>query len=90
MRKLDADTGKIYSKDDFYYLEKVYNGLAELIDEEFGVKKRAKQHGFKIISSCWSAESNPHYYIQTIINDFNTDNLDELRYVLKLKLKYMK
>ena len=34
MRKLDTNLGAIYHKDDFYYLEKIYEDLAELIDEE--------------------------------------------------------
>jgi len=90
MRKLDADLGKIYHKDDFYYLEKIYEDLSELIDEEQEIKRRAKRHGFKIIKSNWEVESNPYYYIQTIINDFNDRYVDELRYVFKLKLKYKK
>ena len=33
MRELDKDLGKIYNKDDFYYLEKIYEYLSELIRE---------------------------------------------------------
>ena len=90
MRKLDTDLGKIYHKNDFYYLEKIYENLAELIRDESLIKTRAKKHGFKTIKSNWILEDNPNYYIQTIINDFNTEGLNQLRYVFKLKLKYMK
>ena len=90
MRKLDADLGKIYYKDNFYYLEKIYEDLAELIDEEEEIKTRAKRHGFKIIKSNWEVEKNPYYYIEAIINDSNNNYVDESRYVFKLKLKYMK
>ena len=90
MRELDTSLGKIYHKDDFYYLEKIFDSLGDLIDEEAEIKQRAKRHGFRIIKSSWVTESNPHYYIQTIINDFNTEGLNQLRYVFKLKLKYMK
>ena len=90
MKKLDADLGKIYHKDDFYYLEKIYKSMGEMIDEEAEVKRRAKRHGFKVVKSAWSTEANPHYYIETVINDYETEGLDPLRYVYKLKLKYVK
>ena len=90
MRKLDTDLGKIYHKGNFYYLEKIFEDLGELIDEEPIIKARARKRGFKIVKSNWFIEDNPYYYIQTIINDYNTDNLDPLRYMFKIKLKYMK
>ena len=90
MRKLDADLGKIYHKDGFYYLEKIFDDLSELIEEEPTIKKRAKKHGFRIIKSHWTMEENPHYYIETIMNDYNTKGLNKLRYVFNIKLKYMK
>jgi len=90
MRKLDTDLGKIYHKDDFYYLEKIYEDLGSLIEDEPMIKTRAKKHGFKIIKSNWEVEKNPYYYIETIINDSNDSYVDELRYVFKVKLKYMK
>ena len=90
MRELDKDLGKIYNKDDFYYLEKIYEDLAELIDEEEEIKTRAKRHGFKIIKTNWALEKNPYYYIETIINDSNDKHINELRYVFKVKLKYTK
>jgi|TARA_R100000458_G_C8043014_1_gene93533 hypothetical protein len=90
MKKLDADLGKIYHKDGFYYLEKIFSELGELIEEDPIIKARAKRHGFKVIKSNWEMQQNPHYYIETIINDYDTNGLDPLRYVFKLKLKYMK
>ena len=90
MKKLDADLGKIYHKDDFYYLEKVFEDLVTLYEEETMIKARAKSHGFKIIKTSWAIEENPYYHIETVINDYNTDGLDPLRYVFKVKLKYLK
>tara|TARA_R100000458_G_C8077822_1_gene113846 strand:- start:124 stop:396 length:273 start_codon:yes stop_codon:yes gene_type:complete len=90
MRELDADIGKIYHKEGYYYLEKIYGDLGDLIDDEPVIKKRAKEYGFKVIDSNWNLQLNPHYYIQTIINDFNTKDLDQLRYIFKIKLEYMK
>ena len=90
MRKLDTDLGKIYHKNDFYYLEKIYDSLTELIEDEDDVKDRAKRNGFKILKSNWAIEDNPYYYIETIMNDYETDGIDAIRYVFKLKLKYIK
>jgi len=90
MKKLDADLGKIYHKDDFYYLEKIFSSLGELMNQEDEIKTRAKRHGFKVVKSNWEMEKNPHYHIETIINEYDTSELDPLRYVFKVKLKYMK
>ena len=90
MKKLDADLGKIYHKDDFYYLEKIFDSLGELMDQEGEIKKRAKRHGFKVVKTHWAMEENPYYYIETVLNEYDTDDLDPLRYVYKVKLKYIK
>ena len=90
MRKLDTDLGKIYHKNNFYYLEKIYDSLTELIEDEDEVKDRARRNGFKIIKTNWAVEDNPYYYIETIMNDYETDGIDMIRYVFKLKLKYIK
>ena len=89
MRKLDTDLGKIYHKGNFYYLEKVYDSLTELIKDEDRIKDRARRNGFKILKSNWAIEDNPYYYIETIMNDYETDGIDMLRYVFKLKLKHI-
>ena len=90
MKKLDASLGKIYHKNDFYYLEKIYDSLTELIEDEKEVKDRARRNGFKIIKTNWALEDNPYYYIETIMNNFESSDIDMLKYVFKLKLKYIK
>ena len=90
MKKLDTSLGKIYHKNDFYYLEKIYDSLIELIEDEDEVKDRARRNGFKIMKTNWVIEDNPYYYIETIMNDYQTDNIETIRYVFKLKLKYIK
>lgn len=90
MKEIDIDLGKIYHKNDFYYLEKTFEDLVYLIEDEARIKKKAREHGFKVIETNWMLETNPYYYIETIINDYETDDLNPLRYVFKIKLKYMK
>ena len=87
MRDLDENIGKIYVENDFYYLEKVYTCMANMIIEEPEVKKRAKKHNFKIVSCKWYIEKNPYYYIEKIIKEKKQDT-DKNRYRFKLKLSY--
>ena len=70
--------------------QKKYDSLTELIEDEDEVKDRARRNGFNIIKTNWAVEDNPYYHIETIMNDYETDNVDNLRYVFKLKLKYIK
>ena len=90
MKKLDTDLGKIYHKNNFYYLEKIYDSLLELIEDEDEVKDRARKNGFKIIKTNWMIEDNPYYYIETIMHDYQIDNIERVRYIFKLKLKYIR
>ena len=90
MKKLDTDLGKIYHKNNFYYLEKIYDSLLELIEDEDEVKDRARKNGFKIIKTNWIIEDNPYYYIETIMHDYQIDNIERVRYIFKLKLKYIR
>tara|TARA_R100000234_G_scaffold91707_1_gene59870 strand:- start:691 stop:960 length:270 start_codon:yes stop_codon:yes gene_type:complete len=89
MKELDENTGKIYVKDDFYYLEKIYTCLAEMIKEEAMVKRRAERHHFKVVETDWIIEDNPFYYIETILDETGK-TIDKNRYRYKLKLEYKK
>ena len=88
MNELDENIGKIYVEGDYYFLEKIYSGLANLIEEEPIVKKRAKKHNFKLVSSKWIMEINPFYHIETILNKSKKNKAEKNRYRLKIKLKY--
>ncbi len=89
MRELDENIGKIYVKDDFYYLEKVYSCLATMIEEEPEVKRRALRHNFHIVNVDWSMEKNPYFHIEQILNEEDKE-VDKNRYRLKFKLEYKK
>jgi len=89
MKELDENTGKIYVEDDFYYLEKIYTCLAEMIKEEAMVKRRAERHHFKVVETDWIIEDNPFYYIETILDETGK-TIDKNRYRYKLKLEYKK
>ena len=90
MKKLDENIGKIYHENGYYYLEKIYNSLVELMSEEASVKKRAKRHGFKIIKSHWHLGKNPFYNVEAILNAGKKKYIDKSRYIYKMKLKYVK
>ena len=97
--KIDESDQVIKDVIDFFYskvstgsaaIEKIYDSLTELIKDEDRIKDRARRNGFKILKSNWAIEDNPYYYIETIMNDYETDGIDMLRYVFKLKLKHIK
>tara|TARA_R100001129_G_C5174804_1_gene205931 strand:+ start:361 stop:633 length:273 start_codon:yes stop_codon:yes gene_type:complete len=90
MKELDENIGKIYHENGYYYLEKIYDSLVELMGEEPRVKKRAKRHGFKIIKSHWHLGENPFYNVETILNADKKKYIDKSRYIYKMKLKYVK
>tara|TARA_R100000654_G_scaffold16524_5_gene34660 strand:- start:719 stop:988 length:270 start_codon:yes stop_codon:yes gene_type:complete len=89
MKELDENMGKIYVENDFYYLEKVYTCMEEMMIEEPEVKKRAKKHNFKIVSCKWYIEKNPFHHIEKILNETKKE-IDKNRYRFKLKLTYKK
>ena len=90
MRELDNDLGKIYEKNGYFYLEKIFYDLGHLMDEDSEIKRNAKNKGFKVKDYKWVIEDNPYYDIETIINDGDESKADPNRYVLKLKLEYTK
>ena len=90
MRELDSDIGKVYSKDGYYYLEKVFNNLGDLIDDEKNIKAKAKRGGFQVMDSSWEIEENPYYYVARIITNNNVSKADKIRFIFKIKLEYLK
>ena len=90
MRELDSDLGRIYHIDDHYYLEKIFDNLDELIQDEKRIKTKAKRSGFAVKDYSWVIEDNPNYVIESIINDGDTSNISEVRFIFKIKLEYIK
>lgn len=88
MREIDRDLGKIYHIDDYYYLEKIFDNLDELIKDDKRIKAKAKKSGFIVKDYSWNVEDNPNYVIESIINDGNTSDINEVRFVFKIKLEY--
>jgi len=88
--KLDKDLGKIYKEDGFYYLEKIFNSLEEILNDEPEIRKRTRDHGFKIKKSSWGIQKNPFYVIDYIINDGCVSVSSEVRFVYSMKLEYIK
>ena len=90
MRELDEDLGKIYKEDGFYYLEKIFYSLDEIIDDEPAIKSLSEGNGFKIIKSSWSIEKNPFYAIDFIMSDGCVPVSSEVRFIYTMKLEYTK
>jgi hypothetical protein len=90
MKELGEDIGRIYKENDYFYLEKVFSSLDEVIMEEPSIKVRSKKNGFKIIESSWSIQKNPHYVIEYIMNDGDVPNGSEVRFIYTMKLEYIK
>ena len=90
MREIDRDLGKIYHIDDYYYLEKIFDDLCDLMEDERRIKIKAKKSGFIVKDYSWCVEDNPNYVIERIINDGNTSDINEVRFVFKIKLEYNK
>ena len=90
MRELDRDLGKIYHIDDHYYLEKIFDNLDELIEDEKRIEAKAKNSGFLVKDHSWAIEDNPNYAIEKIINDGDISNISKVRFIFKIKLEYIK
>tara|TARA_R100000900_G_scaffold9138_1_gene8516 strand:- start:803 stop:1075 length:273 start_codon:yes stop_codon:yes gene_type:complete len=90
MRKIDERLGKVYEKDGFFYLEKIYNDLYDLIIEERSIKNKAIENGFVVHDSKWIIKENPELIIENIIYEGDKDMYNENIFVFKVKLEYMK
>ena len=90
MREIDKDLGRVYSEGEYYFLEKVFYSLYELMVDEQQIKKRARRNNFKVIGSNWAIEDNPHYRIEKIMNNGFNPISNKVRFVYKIKLDYLK
>ena len=46
MREINREKGRVYNIDNHYYLEKIYDDLLDLINDEKELKEGAKKGGF--------------------------------------------
>lgn len=90
MRELNKKDGRVYSLDDFYFLEKNYIDLKDLIDDEKWIKNKSRKNGFRVVSSSWQMQDNPDFTIESVIYGKTLKETSPIRYVFKLKLEYTK
>ena len=90
MRELNRKEGRVYTIDDYYFLEKHYMDLGELIEEEEWIKKSAKKNGFRVVSYSWAIEDNPDFTIESVIYGKTAKHISPIRYMFKIKLEYTK
>ena len=90
MRGIEKELGKVYEKDGFYYLEKIYDDLFDLMLEEKGIRNKAIENGFVVHDYNWSMKKNPPHLIESIIYEGDKSKYNENLFVFKVKLEYMK
>jgi|TARA_R100001129_G_scaffold15607_2_gene10252 ribonuclease D len=87
MKEINREEGKVYAINDCYFLEKNYDDLLELIEDEKQIKRRASNAGFTVIGSNWYLQENPNYKIEKVMNTGLWQTEKAIRYIFKLKLK---
>mgnify|MGYP003117332208 FL=1 len=90
MRGIERELGKVYEIDGYYFLEKVYQDLADLILEEREIRNKAIENGFVVHDYNWSIKNNPTCLIESIVYDGDKSKYNENIFVFKMKLEYMK
>lgn len=87
MREINREKGRVYNIDNHYYLEKIYDDLLDLINDEKELKERAKKGGFKILDYNWAIQNNENYKIEKILNAGIWKSVKPIKYVFTLKLE---
>ena len=89
MREVNGEQGRVYSIDDKFFLEKVYDELDELIEDEKFIKAKCRKNGFNVLESSWCVKDNPTYLIDQLFeSDYNSKFINPINFLFKLTLKY--
>ena len=79
----------MYSIDNKFFLEKVYEDLDELMEDEKYIKDNCKKNGFKILNHSWCIQDNPNYHKDKFFNlENSTKYISPISFLFKLTLKY--
>ena len=89
MRGIERQLGRVYEEKGFYYLEKIYDDLDDLMLEERSIKNKAIENGFVIHDYKWYMKENPTHLIESIIYEGDKRKYNENIFVFELKLEYM-
>ena len=90
MREINREDGKVYTIDEFYFLEKNYIDLGKLIEDEKWIVSRSKKNGFRVVKSNWYMQNNPDFTIESVIYGTTPKHTSPIRYMFKLQLEYTK
>ena len=90
MREIERETGRVYEEDGFFYLEKIYTDLYDLIEEEKNIKNKAVKNNFIVHNYSWAIKKNPSRIIESIIYDGDKSKCNENIFMLEVKLEYIK
>ena len=89
MREVNGDQGRVYSVDDKFFLEKIYEDLDELMEDEKFIKAKCKKNGFKVLDYSWCIKDNPKYLIDQLFDsNYNSEFISPINFLFKLTLKY--
>tara|TARA_R110002012_G_scaffold271604_1_gene456788 strand:- start:118 stop:378 length:261 start_codon:yes stop_codon:yes gene_type:complete len=86
MRSIDTKVGKVYYEDGVFTLEKNFNSLTLLMENEDSIKSKIINCNFKILDTYWYITDNPFYDIEKII----TEKASKVKFIYKLELEYDK
>ena len=90
MRGIERELGRVYEKDGFYYLEKIYEDLYDLMLEEKELRNKAIKNGFVVHNYSWNMKKNPTHIIESIVYEGDKTKYNENIFVFEVKLEYMK
>jgi hypothetical protein len=90
MREIDRELGRVYEKEGFYYLEKTYDTLSDLMTEERSIRNKAIENGFVVHDYSWNIKKNPTHIIESIVYDGDKSKYNENIFIFEVKLEYMK
>ena len=89
MREVNGEQGRVYSVNDKFFLEKVYEDLDELMEDEKYIKAKCKKNGFKVLNSAWCIKDNPKYLIDQLFDsEYSSKFISPINFLFKLTLKY--
>jgi hypothetical protein len=89
MREVNGEQGRVYNVDGKYFLEKIYDDLDELMEDEKFIKAKCKKNGFNVLDYSWCIKDNPKYIINQLFDSkYSPEFISPINFLFKLTLQY--